>query len=83
MRPRAAIPGSLRPLLLQRRPPLGRRSRGIGRDVVLLAQPRLDAAYAVDDPQTAPKGFSVEQHFDAAGQMLGRLANDRLIAATA
>ncbi len=30
-----------------------------------------------------PKGFSVEQHFDAAGQMLGRLANDRLIAATA
>ena len=30
-----------------------------------------------------PKGFSVEQHFDAAGQMLGQLANDRLIAATA
>ena len=30
-----------------------------------------------------PKGFSVEQHFDAAGQMLGRLGNDRLIAATA
>ena len=30
-----------------------------------------------------PRGFSVEQHFDAAGQMLGRLANDRLIAATA
>jgi TetR/AcrR family transcriptional repressor of bet genes len=30
-----------------------------------------------------PKGFSVEQHFDAAEQMLGRLANDRLIAATA
>ncbi len=30
-----------------------------------------------------PSGFSVEQHFDAAGQMLGRLANDRLIAATA
>jgi TetR/AcrR family transcriptional repressor of bet genes len=30
-----------------------------------------------------PKGFDVEQHFDAAGQMLGRLANDRVIAATA
>ncbi len=30
-----------------------------------------------------PNGFSVEQHFDAAGQMLGRLASDRLIAATA
>ena len=30
-----------------------------------------------------PNVFSVEQHFDAAGQMLGRLANDRLIAATA
>ena len=30
-----------------------------------------------------PNGFSVEQHFDAAGQMLGGLANDRLIAATA
>jgi len=57
MRPRAAIPGSLRPLLLQRRPPLGRRSRGIGRDVVLLAQPRRDAAYAVDDPQTATQGL--------------------------
>lgn len=34
-------------------------------------------------PRLLPKGFSVEQHFDAAGQMLGRLANDRLIAATA
>jgi len=30
-----------------------------------------------------PNGFSVEEHFDAAGQMLGRLANDPLIAATA
>ena len=30
-----------------------------------------------------PNGFSVEQHFDAAGQMLDRLANDRVIAATA
>jgi len=30
-----------------------------------------------------PKGFHVEQHFDAAGKMLDRLANDRLVAATA
>ena len=30
-----------------------------------------------------PKGFDVEQHFAAAAQMLDRIANDRLIAATA
>jgi YD repeat-containing protein len=30
-----------------------------------------------------PKGFDVEQHFDAAAQMLERLATDRLTAATA
>ena len=30
-----------------------------------------------------PKGFAVEQHFDAAAQMLDRLAGDRQIAATA
>jgi TetR/AcrR family transcriptional repressor of bet genes len=30
-----------------------------------------------------PKGFDVEQHFDAAAQMLERLANDRAVTATA
>ena len=30
-----------------------------------------------------PKGFDVEQHFDAAAQMLDRLSNDRLVAAIA
>jgi TetR/AcrR family transcriptional regulator, transcriptional repressor of bet genes len=29
-----------------------------------------------------PKGFDVEQHFDAAAQMFERLANDRLVTAT-
>ena len=30
-----------------------------------------------------PKGFDVKQHFDAAAQMLDRLASDREVAATA
>jgi AcrR family transcriptional regulator len=30
-----------------------------------------------------PKGFDVEQHFDAAAQMLDRLASDRVVAASA
>ena len=29
-----------------------------------------------------PKGFDVQQHFDAAAQMLGRLANDRQVGRT-
>src|SRR4029453_17056375 len=72
----AIVSGELRPPYRRRASRGGEAPRvtGAGLAAVAVSLVHGCSLQAVIDP----KGFSFEQHFDAAGQMLGRLSNDRL-----